>query len=220
MALTASTGTRTRSVRQRPRMNNCEVTSPSNETDHRIANSLHFLTVMLRHESSTVNSAEAARATLAVAANRLAAMARVHRQLTQHALHEQVDLAEFLQPFCDDLSEGIAAFVRLTAPGVIVPAGMACQIGIILNEFATNAVKHAQHDGPPSSVTIDAKRLITGQLHIVMRDNGSGLPEDFSLHDSDGLGTMIIVSAVEKMGGTIRVIPGDGASFEIIVPLL
>jgi two-component sensor histidine kinase len=220
MALTASTGTRTRSVRQMPRMNKYKVTSPSHETDHRIANSLQFLTVMLRHESSTVNSAEAAREILAVAASRLAAMARVHRQLTQHALHEQVDLAEFLKPFCDNVSEGVGACVHLTAPGLIVPAGMACQIGIILNEFATNAVKHARREDLPSSVTVDVRRLITNQLHIVMRDNGSGLPDGFSLHNADGLGTMIIVSAVEKMGGTIRVIPDDGASFEIIAPLL
>lgn len=220
MAVTAGLGTRIRNVRQMPRMNKCDVISSSNETDHRITNSLQFLTVMLRHESRTVTSIEAAQAALAVAASRLAAMARVHRQLTRHALHEQVDLDEFLQPFCKDISESAALFVNLTASKVIVPAGMACQIGIILNEFATNTVKHARRDGSPSSVMMDARCPTTGQLRIVMRDNGSGLPDDFSLENSDGLGAVIIVSAVEKMGGTIRVIPGGGASFEILAPLL
>lgn len=220
MTTTAGVRTRARTMRQMPRITECAVTSPSNETDHRITNSLQFLTVMLRHESNSVTSVETARETLAIAASRLAAMARVHRQLTQHALNEQVNLREFLQPFCEDVSESVAVSVELTASKVIVPAGMACQIGIILNEFATNAVKHANHDGPLSKVMMDAKYLTTGQLHIVMRDNGSGLPEGFSLEDSDGLGTMIIVSAVEKMNGTIRVIPGGGAGFEIVAPLL
>lgn len=188
------------------------------ETDHRVANCLQFLTVMLRHESAEIVSAEDAREVLAKAASRLAAMARVHRQLTSNALDDVVDLAAFLQPFCEDVADALAVPVNVEAAAVKLPAGMACEIGIILNEFATNSVKHARGGDGSAAVQVTATHE-DGQLRIAFSDDGAGLPEQFSLDGSEGLGTMIMISSAGKIGGTIRVVPAQGARLEIVAPL-
>lgn len=188
------------------------------ETDHRVSNCLQFLTVMLRHESKRIDSAEAAREVLEKAAGRLAAMARVHRQLTTYAPDEAVDLAGFLRPFCADVAETLDIAVSVQAPAISVPASMACEIGIILNEFATNAAKHACCDRRAAGVQVMATHD-NGQLRIVFSDDGDGLPEGFSLEDSAGLGVMIMISSAQKIGGTMRVVPGRGTCFEVAVAL-
>lgn len=84
-----------------------EEPSRDRETDHRISNSLQFLAAMLRHESREATSVISARQSLENAAGRLAAMARLHRQLTSHPADSDVCLGEFIEPICDDISESI-----------------------------------------------------------------------------------------------------------------
>lgn len=53
---------------------------------------------------------------------------------------------------------------------------------------------------------------------MTITDNGRGLPPGFALENTGGLGMSIILSTVEKLGGSIRTIKGGGARFEIVLP--
>lgn len=50
------------------------------EADHRIANGIQFAAALLRQESRRITSVAAARGALIQAANRLSAIARMHRR--------------------------------------------------------------------------------------------------------------------------------------------
>ena len=189
------------------------------ETDHRIANSIQFAAALLRHESRQITTVSSARTALLTAASRLAAVAHMHRQLTRHTLSREVNLAEYLEPFCDDVSQSIGAVFDVTAADMTLRSDVAGQICIILNELAMNAVKHGDNDGEPVVLTMNAAHNGRGRLRITLHDNGRGLPEDFSLREATGLGITIITSTVEKLGGSIRTLDGAGAGFEIDLPL-
>jgi len=190
------------------------------EIDHRIANSIQIAAAMVKHASRGITDVASARDALESATLRLTAIARMHRQLSQDTPESEVDLADFLTPFCSDITQSMGAIFEVRANDVTLRADKATQVCIILNEMAMNAVKHGGHDGDDVILSLDAVRIGRGQLRITLRDNGRGLPAGFSLHTADGLGMTIITSAVEKLGGTLRSLHGSGAGFEITLPLL
>ena len=188
------------------------------EADHRIANGIQFAAALLRHESRQITSIAAARGALIKAANRLSAIAHMHRQFSTIQPDRKVNLAEFIAPFCEDLCRSIGAIVNVETDTVTLRADVAGQICIILNELATNAVKHNGHDGGPITLMLKVVRNGSDRLRLTVRDNGSGLPDGFSLQDANGLGMTIVTSTVEKLGGSIRIMPGKGAGFDIDLP--
>ncbi len=189
------------------------------EIDHRIANSIQMAAVMVKHASREIADVASARDALKGTMLRLTAIARMHRQLSQGTPDSEVDLADFLTPFCSDITQSIGAIFEVRANDVTLRADNATQVCIILNELAMNAVKHGGHDGDDVILSLDAVRIRRGQLRITLRDNGHGLPAGFSLHTEGGLGMTIMTSAVEKLGGTLRPLHGSGAGFEITLPL-
>jgi len=67
----------------------------------------------------------------------------------------------------------------------------------VITELVTNAVEHGLKSG--GTVTVVARRADTS-LQALVRDDGDGLPENFST-ESTGLGTQIVQALV---GGDMR----------------
>lgn len=188
------------------------------ETDHRAANSFQFAASMLRHESRAISDVEDARRALRNAGVRLAAMGTLHRQLSGTPSRAPVDLTEALTPICSEIERGLDVRTSIRAPGIVMPADDAVQIGTVLSELAMNAAKHGRRDGGPVTLSCEVVRPRRGGLRILARDDGAGLPEGFEMDRSTGLGMMIVAATVEQLAGTIRVLPGAGACFEIDLP--
>ena len=188
------------------------------ETDHRIANHIQFAAAVLRHESRYIDDVESARLALSNAIGRLNAIAQIHLQLTRDLPETEVGLEQFLEPFCKSVFDSIGATFIVTAPGVTLHGPVAAQICVLLNEMAMNTVKHGKHGGAPVHLTLTAEPCDNDRLRLSLRDNGAGFPDDFCLGDSCGLGMTIITSTVEKLGGSIRALAGQGAGFEIELP--
>jgi two-component system phosphate regulon sensor histidine kinase PhoR len=107
------------------------------------------------------------------------------------------------------------------------------RLTLALTNMVGNAVKH----GPPgSTITV---RAFGDQLgaHFLVRDHGQGFPSEDSAHLFDkyfrsvaerqrkvpgsGLGLFIVKTVAERHNGSVhaRSAPGEGAEFEMIIPL-
>lgn len=195
------------------------VAGSQQETDHRIANGVQFAAALLRHESRRITSVSEAREALTRTADRLNAIAHLHRQLSQAHSAQKVELTTFIRPFCEDISRSTGVIFDVERNEVKLRTDVAAQICIILNELATNAQKHGARGGDAVTMTLKITRDGADRVRLVLRDNGRGLPADFSIHDLSGLGMTIVTSTVEKLGGRIRVLPGEGAGFRIDLPM-
>jgi PAS domain S-box-containing protein len=93
----------------------------------------------------------------------------------------------------------------------------AIPLGLIINELYTNSLKYAFNGSRRGAVLIKMYYDKEEQdcLVINYKDNGKGLPEDFDLEKSTGLGTSIISSFVEQLEGTIHCRNNNGAEFNI-----
>jgi two-component sensor histidine kinase len=178
------------------------------EFEHRLVNSLQLIVSLLSLQSRAATTAESA-AQLTIAAGRVAALGRVHRRL--HLLDHQksVELKQYIQDLCGDLSalllpEDTGRAVVVKGTDVRLPSALGIPLGFIVNELITNCVKYAEGN---IIVRIDT----SAALHsLSVTDEGPGLPAGFDPARSSGLGMKIIRSLVSEIGGTLHFSSGDG----------
>jgi two-component sensor histidine kinase len=93
---------------------------------------------------------------------------------------------------------------------------LAVPCGLILNELASNALKHAFRDRPAGEVTFglthDAK---TAQVCLRVSDNGAGLPAGLDWRQSRSLGLRLVQMLAQQLGGTVEAGNGPGTEFRL-----
>jgi two-component sensor histidine kinase len=170
------------------------------ELDHRVANSLQLAVDFLLFEQGRL-AEPAARRALIDAAERLVAVGHLHRFLCAHDGDHEVDL----QPFPE-------------VESVKVTGAAAQQLGLLVNELAINAAKHAYPMGEPGDVTIQGWHE-GGRLRLSVADRGAGLPLGFDPMSGDGLGLEIVRRILRQLDGALHVETDGGARFVLTLPL-
>lgn len=113
-----------------------------------------------------------------------------------------IDLAVFLDALCREL-DGTDVRVRLRgAPQMSLPSKAALAVALCVTELVLNAQKHAFPDDAPGVIELEA-RTDGGTVSISVADGGIGLPETFDASRSTGLGMLVVLDQVQKLGGGI-----------------
>ncbi|MDB5486372.1 MAG: sensor histidine kinase [Reyranella sp.] len=196
----------------------------SNEVDHRAMNSLQFVASLLQLQSRAAVLPETAHQ-LRAAANRVLAVARVHRTFTTTTTSgldsaDRVPILAHLRTLCEELSSSVGSEIRLESKAEIeVPKLQVLPIGLIVNELVTNAHKHA---GDPITVVFDHGDAAQNQLCVL--DEGPGLPAGFVASEPTGMGLgMKVVNALAaQLGGALSATPnpaGRGTCFTVTFPV-
>lgn len=166
------------------------------EIDHRVMNSLQFVSGLLAMHSRSSDLGEAA-SHLEAAANRVAAVAQVHRHFYSHEADE-TSCIDFLRRLCGDLASILDRPIQVGGDEGNVPTTWIQPIGLLVNELVTNAAKHG--DG-----LIEVTYTREHHEHrIIVCDEGEGLPQGFNpAAATKSLGMRVVTSLVEQLGGTI-----------------
>jgi len=179
------------------------------EIDHRVTNSLQFISGILTMQGRNSNSETASH--LEMAANRVAAVAQVHRNFYTNEA-EEVSCISFLRRLCADLSGILGNPIKVQGDEGKVPTTRIQPIGLMLNELVTNAAKHG-------AGTINVAYKIVGDLHeLSVCDEGQGLANDFDPEKTAGLGMKVVKALAKQLGGhmTAEANPiGRGACFRV-----
>lgn len=195
------------------------------EIHHRVKNNLQSVSALLRLQARRTSNDEA-RSALTEAVRRVASIALVH-ELLSGSVDEEVDLDEAMErllPILLDVASGEAPVtVRHQDRLGVLPADLAMPLVMVLTELIQNAIEHGfATSRPDAQIDIQAERDVR-RLRIAVRDNGSGLPDGFSLAGSDRLGLRIVATLVGiELGGTLHAGPnpsGVGAEVVVVVPL-
>jgi two-component sensor histidine kinase len=190
------------------------------EIDHRVMNSLQFISSLLSMQSRAAGPGETARQ-LSMAANRVTAVAQVHRHIFGHADGAAVEAAEYLGRLCHDLV-GILdaknpAEISVEAE-VAIPVAALTPIGLIVNELVTNAVKHGA-----SPIVVALRATTAGGALLSVTDCGPGLMPGFDPAASRGLGMKVVLALAGQLGGRLTAVTGAkgrGACFTVALPRL
>ena len=188
----------------------------SKESDHRLLNGLQMIVSLLSLQSRASANSEAA-TQLAIAANRVATIERVHRRL--HCLDgaPAVAFKQYLEDFCRDFSAMMSSEDgAIVVEGIEVNLSTATGIplGFIVNELITNAAKYGK-----GRITVRLEANPARGYALSVSNEGPGLPEGFDPAAGKGLGLKLIRSLVAGIGGELRIGRGDqeqGTRFTVL----
>ena len=189
----------------------------ASEIDHRAMNSLQLIASLLSLQSRVVQAPETSQQ-LTIAANRVLAVARVHRNFAVDETTERVPVLAYLVRLCGELSDSLAADIHVEGIEASVPAKQMLAIGLIVNELATNAKKCG---AGPIKVTF---RPAAAGYELCVLDEGEGLPEGFTpdQHKGSGLGIRVVTALVMQLEGQLSAGPnpvGRGTCFTVTFPV-
>jgi two-component system, sensor histidine kinase PdtaS len=186
------------------------------EFEHRLFNSLQLIVSLRWPQSRSARTPEAA-TQLNLAADRVAALGRVHRRLHLLDHQERLEFKPYLKHLSEDLSdllfqEGAKRAIVVKGVNVEIPTALGIPLGFIVNELITNSVKYAK-----GNITV---RLGTAaDVHsLSVSDDGPGAPAEFDPTGGSGLGMKIIKSLAKQIGGQLHIARADhgrGACFTV-----
>ena len=94
-------------------------------------------------------------------------------------------------------------------------------LGLIFNEFISNSIKHAFGKDETGIITVSIRSLDDNIVSVSYSDSGSGIPEEYSLEASGGVGLMLVKDLVVQLGGQLKIEKNTGKTiFSFNFPLL
>ncbi|MHB8055804.1 MAG: sensor histidine kinase, partial [Candidatus Aminicenantales bacterium] len=190
------------------------------EIHHRVKNNMQVISSLLNLQAAQFGEGrfrEAMRETQ----QRIRSMALLHEKLYKSRDLSRIDFVEYAQSLATHLLQSFAIDpARIALSFGMEPAffdiATANPLGLILNEFLSNAMKHAFPGNRKGEIFVGLRRT-GGEYLLVVKDNGVGLPPVFDLKGRDSFGIQIIDSLVQQLNGTLNLgKEGEGASFELL----
>lgn len=186
------------------------------ESSHRLLNGLQMIASVLSLQGRSSQNSETS-SQLAVAANRVAMIERVHRRLHCFDGADSIPLQQFLQDLCLDFSMMVSSneqperAIAVQVIDIQLPTTKGIPLGFIVSELLMNAAKHGQ-----GRILVELGSDGEHGYQVSVSNGGLALPRDFNAAASKGLGMKIIRSLVQRIGGTLeygQLETGVGARF-------
>ncbi len=191
------------------------------EMHHRVKNNLQMIAMLLRlqiRDGREVSGREVLTETI----NRILSIAAVHEILAAEGLR-QVAVRAMLERVVQTVTQtmappGFALDARIEGDDFNLPSQQATSLALVVNELLQNAMEHAFPGRAAGRVVIT---LSEGRdaIRVEVRDDGVGLPEDFSPARSADLGLQIVRTLVqEDLKGRLSLTTAHGARAVITMP--
>ena len=195
------------------------------EIHHRVKNNLQIVSSLLSLRSEMISEPQAVLA-FKDCQNEVRAISLIHENIYQTMTLAHVDVGEYIPKLAKYL---LAAFGRSASDIALdihvepfqLDLDFAVPCGLIVTELFTNSIKHAfpndiaYPDGKQISVVFSESE---DELTLMVRDNGQGLPEEFSLEGVNSLGLQLVSLLTQQLHGTVSFESHEGASFVITFP--
>ncbi|GAA5175321.1 hypothetical protein GCM10025771_07130 [Niveibacterium umoris] len=191
------------------------------EVHHRVKNNLQVVSSLLNLQ--TRNAPPEAQALLIESQRRVRAMALIHQLLYERRDFSEVDLAAYLQRLAALLREsmmrgraGLTLHVDCDT-AVVLDLQRAVPCGLLVNELVTNAIKHAFPDGRTGTVAIALHADADGAAHLVVADDGVGVPAHIEPGAASSIGFQLVPLLVDQLQGKFTLQRGHGTRFDIVL---
>ena len=199
------------------------------EVHHRVKNNLQTISSLLRLQSRRSDE-DATRMALLEAERRIRSIAVVHEVLSREpggVVHFDEIVSQIVALVHDTNVSGFDVDVIVDGSLGMLATDIATPLAIVVAELLTNAMEHAFTDGSVNDVRWVTLRLThtDTEASVVVRDNGKGFDDRFTIEIPRSLGLSIVRDLVRsQLRGSIEMRNnpaelGGGAVAEITVPL-
>ena len=179
------------------------------EIEHRVANSLQFVSSILRLQGRQVPEDVAEH--FEMAAHRVGAVARVHRHLLDEENVAYVSALAYITRLSEDLADILGVSVAVTGEEAQLTTKTIQSVGLLLNELVTNAAKYGA-----GTITVSFSAT-KSDCKLSVCDEGKGLPPGFDFAAQKGLGIKIIDVLAKQLGGGVTIGSNNGRGTFLVV---
>lgn len=188
------------------------------ELQHRVKNNLQMITALIRMEARNLGESEAG-ARFDNLAGRINSLAILYDLLSGRGAGDAVDLGVYLSQVASSVmqahaQEGVRLELKVDTWPVSVNVAMPA--GLVVNELMTNALKHAFAGQDGGIITLSSLVDEAG-CHVVITDNGVGLPAGITWPKPGKLSAVIVQSLRQNAKAEIDVCstPNEGLQVSI-----
>ncbi len=185
------------------------------EIHHRVKNNLSIVISLLNFQLTMSKSQE-----LIPIINdiqlRIRSIALIHEHLYRSETLDRIPLVTYIQSLADIIHSTISPSdlkIETRLDPVDVSIQTALPIGLIINELLTNAVKYAFTPGKKGEIDIILEKDEEDMCTLIVKDNGIGLPLNYSLESVKTMGFYIIHLLTEQLEGEMEILRQNGTSF-------
>jgi PAS domain S-box-containing protein len=190
--------------------------SLTNEISHRIKNNLQVVVGLIAYEARST-AAPCVQGYKAMEA-RIGAIAQLYDLISQSSHGRTIAVDAYLTEIAKTMSASLLGNtsgikIEVEAEALDIDPDSAVPFGLLVNELATNAVKHAFPDGI-GRVVLSVER-VGDHIELTVADDGTGMKNTDSAKSSETRGSDYVAIFVRQLGGTI-VPSGSGETGTIV----
>jgi PAS domain S-box-containing protein len=192
------------------------------EIHHRVKNNLQMVSSMLNLQARSTRD-PVVRAVFKENQARLRALALLHERLYRSEKLARIGMAEYLESLLQSLvraagAPGQSVSIAIEVEPAELSVDLAIPMGLIVNELASNSLKHAFPESRTGSLRVELRKSAPGQLVLLHSDNGVGLPAGLDPLSSHTLGMELVRTLVRQLGGAVAWRNNGGTEVEIRFP--
>jgi PAS domain S-box-containing protein len=189
------------------------------EIHHRVKNNLGIVSGLLQMQCRRTQNAQAT-AILRDSQNRIASIALVHEKLYRSEELADIDFAQYIPDLTTHLfdsynvsSNQIKLIIQVDNASLDIETAIPC--GLIINELVSNALKYSFPEQLIGKIEVKFYQDAGGELILIVRDNGVGLPAEFDSKKTKTLGLTLVQGLVKQLRGKLDIKSEQGTEFKI-----
>ena len=173
---------------------------------------------LLGTQSGYLKSAEAIEA-MSESQHRVHAMSLIHQKLYQSENLSAIDISDYIHELVNYLRDSfsIKKFIQFNID--VDPAELdlshCLPLGLILNEGITNSIKYAFPSEKEGVITISFKSEGAGNYRLTLRDNGIGLPPEFTAAKTSSMGLNLMQGLSDDIDGSFNIYNDEGTVIQL-----
>ena len=189
---------------------------------HRVKNSMALIKALIYIERERLTDPVASKV-LEDLEMRIGTLSQMYSMLNVSGISDQVQLHDYMKQITVSLTESYIEDkekinVTVSCDELSVSPKAASSIGLIVNELLTNSLKYAFPQDKKGSIVV--KLIVKPEIAAIeISDNGIGLPKDFSIEQSSGMGMQLVKMLTQQLDGDISIESNNGAKVIIIFPI-
>ena len=194
------------------------------EIHHRVKNNLQLISGLLdMTRMRTVD--ESTNSILTDMMLKIQTMAQIHTRLYESKQFGKISISGQFRDQVTALSniyshKGHEISCEIHSQEVFLPVDQAIPCALVVNEILSNAYKHAFKGRKHGTIEISAVQE-KGQIHLIVHDDGIGMPAHFDINRSNSLGLKLIRTLVQhQLKGSLMINSHHGTEIIVEFPII
>lgn len=199
---------------KRIRKQNKQIEIQKQEILHNNRNNIQQLISIFNRQSETEGLKENSLANQ----ERLYTLNLLNKLLYESGENNHADIKEYLTQLSSakEIGSGKSVKIKLNTPSIKLKSNLLKDIGLIVNELTTNAIKYAFKNNKNPLIAINVNCDDIQNIKLQISDNGKGLPDGFNLQEQrKSFGLEFVNDLVAQHHGTIKAYNNGGSCFDI-----